>query len=86
MAAGRNEPVVPSAVVQLGRLGSGGSAWQWCRPADSAGRDHRAVPTHPPKLPYVRHPYLYTYIPICLCIPIYIDFPTMGTPEKEGVM
>ena len=33
--AGRNEPVVPSAVVRLGRLGSGGSARQRCRPAES---------------------------------------------------
>ena len=36
--AGRNELVVPSAVVWLGRLGSGGSARQWCRLAEPPGR------------------------------------------------
>ena len=36
--AGRNEPAVPLVAVQLGRLGSGGSAQRRCRPADSAGR------------------------------------------------
>ena len=36
--AGQNEPAVPSAAVRLGRLGSSGSAWRRCRPADSAGR------------------------------------------------
>ena len=52
--AGRNEPVVPSAVVRLGRLGSGGSARRWCRPADSAGRTnarHFGRPSRPAGLP-----------------------------------
>ena len=50
LAAGRNEPAVPSAAVRLGRLGSGGSARRRCRPADSAGRTagrHFGRPSRP---------------------------------------
>ena len=42
--AGRNEPVVPSAVVRLGRFGSGGSARLRCRPAGRTTGPFRRTP------------------------------------------